>query len=80
MKLGCYKHPLFNAFDSIADIVPVSSHYKVVFSTYRPIEDITNVHLNLIVDSTTILTKTMFLEDINLQIHALNMFKRRSNE
>ncbi|XP_023752234.1 uncharacterized mitochondrial protein AtMg00820-like [Lactuca sativa] len=50
-------------------VVPVSTLFKSAFSTYRPLENPQEVHLNLINDSLVILSKEKFLSAINLLVH-----------
>lgn len=74
------KHPLFNAFNSVEYLVPLSVIQKGVFSTQRPSEDLEQVHFKLVNDSTAILTKKKFLDTINLRIPVKTVFKNPSNE
>jgi len=62
-------HILFHLFNAFTDVVPVSALFKCALSTYRPMENPQEVHLNLVNDSLVILTKEKFLTSINLLIH-----------
>lgn len=59
-------HLEFGAFDSFADVVPLSALFKCAFSAFRPINNLQEVHLNLFDDSLVILTKDKYLNAINL--------------
>ena len=61
-------HPLFGAFNSFTNVVPLSTLLKCDFSTFHPNNNPQEVHLTLIDDSLVVLTKTKFLEAINLRV------------
>ncbi|KAL7594601.1 hypothetical protein Lser_V15G29705 [Lactuca serriola] len=67
-------HPLFGAFDSFIDVVPLSTLFKCAFSAYRPLNNLQEVHLNLVDDSLVILNKDKFLTAINLLVHPSTKF------
>ena len=50
-------HPLYGAFDSFTEVVPQKVLFKCAFSTFRPNNNLQEVHLNLIDDSFVVLTK-----------------------
>ncbi|KAL7615706.1 hypothetical protein Lser_V15G03411 [Lactuca serriola] len=62
-------HPLYGPFDAFTDVVPLSTLFKCAFSAYRPLNNLQEVHLNLVDDSLVILSKEKFLNIINLLIH-----------
>lgn len=63
-----HSHPLFGAFDSFIEVVPMSVLCKCVFSTFRPSNNLQEVHLNLVNDSMVVLTKEKFLNSIHLRV------------
>ena len=67
-------HTLFGPFDAFTDIVTLSTLYKCAFYAYRPLNNLQEVHLNLVNDSLVILTKEKFLNAINLLVHPSTKF------
>ena len=61
-------------FDTFTDVVSPSTLYKCAFSAYRPLNNLQEVHLNLVNDSLVILTKEEFLSAINLHVHPSTKF------
>lgn len=67
-------HPLFGAFDSFNDVVPLFTLFKCAFSACHLLHNLQEVHLHLIDESQVMLTKTKFLEAINLRVPSTTKF------
>lgn len=61
-------HPLFGAFDSFMDVVPLPTLLRCDFSAFLPNHNSQEVHLTLIEGSMVVLTKSKFLEATNLRV------------
>lgn len=62
------KHPLYSAFDSFTEVVPMVIMSKCAFSAFRPSHNYQEIHLNLVDDSLVVLTKEKFILTINLGV------------
>ena len=68
------KHPLYGAFNSFTEVVPLPTLFKCAFTVCRPSQNLQEIYLNLVDDSLVVLTKAKFLEAINLQVLPLTKF------
>lgn len=68
------KHPLYSAFDSFTEVVPMVIMSKCAFSAFRPRHNYQEIHLNLVDDSLVVLTKEKFILTIILGVLPSTMF------
>ena len=61
-------HPMFRAFESFKEVVPLSVLFKCTFSVFRPSHNLQEVHLNLVDDFVVVLSKEKSLNAINLRV------------
>ena len=74
-------HPLFGAFNSFNDVVPIPTLFKCAFSAFRPNSNPQEVYLNLIGNSLVILSKAKFLDAINLCVlHSTKLYSPSTND
>lgn len=74
------KHPHFGPFDVIIDVIRMPFFFKCVFSTYIPEEDLDQICFKLANDSMVVLTKSKFLDAINLRVMSSNVLNKPSND